>query len=92
MASTAPTTSGLAFHASIVAFCENLSSDETIDMLVETGDIALDEALAAPANGFEDLRAKLAALMTEASDVGVVEVDDLAFIARDLDLLIGRIQ
>ena len=59
--------------------------------MVEAASEALDSALSAPVRGFTDVRMKLAALIADAG-CGLVEVDDLAFIARDLDTLLGRVQ
>lgn len=90
MAVAASITSALCLHSTLSAMAL-IAPDEDRSTLIGASLIALDDALAIPAQSFSDVRMKLAALMSEAGP-GPIEVDDLAYIARDLDALLGRFQ
>ena len=93
MAATASTTSsstlyrGLALHETLHEF--DIDDEEVSNTFVFAGLAALNDALQVPANTFGDVRMKLAAIMSEVGEGGLVEVEDLALLARDLDVLLG---
>ncbi|MBA4307613.1 MAG: hypothetical protein C0429_12845 [Sphingopyxis sp.] len=94
MAIITDTTSAICVHYAIAALhVATLATpdEETADIMALAADHARDEALATPATDYADVREKLRLLITDAG-CGLVEVEGLAFIARDLDALIGRLQ
>lgn len=91
MAVLSPTTSALAFHASVALLSGLASDDDTADLLCSAEMAALDVAIAAPARTMTDVRSKIMTLFAGAG-CGLVEVEHLAFVARDLETLIARVQ
>ena len=89
MAADAATTTALAFHDSLLAMAGVAQDDDACDILIEAASVSLDAALRSPARHIDDVRMKLAAIMRDA-ECGFVEVEGLACIARDLDMLTGR--
>lgn len=89
MAADAATTTALAFHDSLLAMAAASQDDEASDILIDASIVSLESALRSPARHIDDVRMKLAAIMRDA-ETGLVEVENIAFIARDLDLLVGR--
>lgn len=94
MATVTDTTSAIRVHSAIATLHgAALASydEETADTMLLAANHARDEALVVPATDYSDVRAKLRLLIEDAG-CGLVEVEGLAFIARDLDALIGRVQ
>lgn len=70
----------------------NASADEDVnDKCVSMALFARDVALETPSTSLADVKAKLE-MLTEDAGCGLVEVEGLAFIMRDLDTLIGIVQ
>ena len=91
MAEQALITSAFRIH-DCISTMRDVSTEEThIDALSEAALHSLDCALAIPARNFSDVRMKLMAVMADAG-CGLIEVENVAVIARDLDMLIGRLQ
>ena len=88
MAALATITSALALHSAIASFSVAVPDEDASDAMIEAAAEALEAALAIPATTLGDVRLKLAALIWSA-DCGLVEVESLSLIARDLDALIG---
>lgn len=65
--------------------------DDIADAVFAAAVAARDAALAIPAGNYCDIRKKLQMLIDDAG-CGLVEVEGLAFIARDIDVLLGRVQ
>lgn len=94
MATATDTTSAFRVHSAIIALSDAalMSSDEeTADAMMLAAQHARDEALSIPATDYGDIRTKLCMLIDDAG-CGLIEVEGLAFIARDLDALLGRVQ
>lgn len=89
MAAVAATTTALAFHDSLLSMASAAQDDDACDILVTASLVSLDTALRSPVRHIDDVRMKLAAIMQDA-ETGLIEVENIAFIARDLDLLVGR--
>lgn len=90
MAALATITSALALHSAIAAFSVAVPDEDASEAMIEASAEALEAALAIPATTLSDVRLKLAAIMGEA-DCGLVELESLVFIARDLDALVGGV-
>lgn len=91
MAASLSITTALAFHASILAIADNAPDEEAFDAAIVTSVAAMHDAMEIPASSFTDVKLKLALLIQEA-DGGLVEAEDLAFLVRDLEALLGGAQ
>lgn len=89
MADAATITSSLFLRDALVCMSSLVPTEDELDVMTLASTAALEQALAIPALTISDIRAKLAALIDDAG-CGLVEVEGLDFIMRDLDALAGR--
>lgn len=89
MAAAATITSALMLRDTLVCMSSIVPQEDTSDAMTLAAMDALEQALSVPALTINDVQAKLAALIDDAG-CGLVEVEGLDFIMRDLAVLAGR--
>ena len=94
MATFTDTTSAIRVHSAVAALRDAVLDSydqETADVMTLATDHARDEAICVPAANYNDVRIKLQMLIDDAG-CGLVEVEGLEFVLRDINALIGRVQ
>lgn len=89
MADAATITSSLFLRDALVCMSSLVPNEDESDVMTLASMTALEQALAIPARTIGEVRFKLAALIDDAG-CGLVEVEGLDFIMRDLVSLAGR--
>ena len=83
MADLANITSALMLRDALVCISSVVPNEDESDTMIAASLVAMDAALAIPATTLSDVRMKLDAIVEDAG-CGLVEVEHLAFIIRDL--------
>lgn len=94
MATFTDTTSAIRVHSAVAALRDaalGSYDEETGDVMTLAAGHARDEAISVPATNYNDVRIKLQMLIDDAG-CGLVEVEGLQFVLRDMDALNGRLQ